>query len=64
MYRTLWAIVGLRSYVPYVGLSIAAHLVAATLVRVVMRRAGVRPWTATAAASVFVLFGTGTQDIL
>lgn len=64
VYRALWETVGLRSYLPYVGLAIAAHLVAAVLLRVVMRRAGVRPWTATAAASVFVLFGAGAQDIL
>ena len=64
VYRVLWQVVGLRSYVPYVGLAIVLHLVAAALLRVVMRRAGVRPWTATLAASVFVLFGAGAQDIL
>jgi len=63
-YRFLWQVVGLRSYVPYVGLSIALHLVAAGLLWVVMRRAHVRPWTATIVASVFVLFGAGAQDIL
>jgi hypothetical protein len=31
---------------------------------VVMRRAGVRPWLATAAASLFALFGAGGQDIV
>ena len=29
-----------------------------------MRRAGVGPWIATAAASVFVLFGPGAEDII
>ena len=64
VYRVLWAAVGLRSYVPYVGLAIALHLVAAALLWVVMRRAGVRPWTATLVASVFTLFGSGAQDVL
>ena len=64
VYRVLWQVVGLRSYVPYVGLAILLHLVAAGLLWVIMRRAQVRPWTATLVASVFVLFGAGAQDIL
>ena len=32
--------------------------------RTVMRRAGVSPWIATAAASLFVLFGAGYQDMI
>jgi hypothetical protein len=34
------------------------------VLRVIMRRAGVGPWLATAAASLFVLFGAGGQDVL
>ena len=34
----------------------------AVLLRVIMRRAGVRPWTATIVASVFVLFGPGRGE--
>ena len=64
VYRVLWQLVGLRSYLPYVGVAIVLHLVAGGLLLVVMRRAGVRPWTATLAASVFVLFGSGAQDVL
>src|ERR1700722_8892797 len=64
VYRALWELVGLRSYVPYVGLAIALHVGAAALLWVVMRRARVRPWTATVAASAFVLFGRGAQDVL
>ncbi len=64
VYRVLWATVGLRSYLPYVGLAIALHVVASALLWVVMRRARVRPWTATAVASAFVLFGSGAQDVL
>jgi hypothetical protein len=64
VYRFLWQVVGLRSYAPYIGLAIALHLVAAGLLWIVMRRAQVRPWTATVVASVFVLFGSGAQDIL
>jgi hypothetical protein len=63
-FRVLYGIVGLRSYLPYQLLAIALHLAAAALLRVVMRRAGVGPWIATAAAGLFVLFGAGSQDIL
>ena len=40
------------------------HLVAAALLLAVMRRARVRPWIATAAASSFVLFGAGWENIV
>jgi hypothetical protein len=59
MFRLLWWIVGLHSYVPYLVPLILLHLLIAALLRVVMRRAGVNGWIATAAATVFVLFGSG-----
>ena len=40
------------------------HLGAALLVRTVMRRVGVRPWTATIVACVLVFFGSGYQNIV
>ncbi len=58
-FRALWAIVGLRSYLPYLGLVIALHLTVATLLRVVMRRADIAPWVATLGALAFATFGTG-----
>ncbi|MDQ1510883.1 MAG: hypothetical protein QOG50_2727 [Actinomycetota bacterium] len=63
-YRALWFVFGLHSYVPYQLLVIVAHLVAAALLRLVMRRAGVRPWIATLTALVFVFFGSGAENIL
>src|SRR5579862_5122502 len=63
-FRVLYTAFGLRSYEPYQLCSIGLHLAAAALLRVVMRRAGVDPWIATAAAGAFALFGAGSQDIL
>ncbi|MFL6241779.1 MAG: hypothetical protein ACJ73V_01985 [Acidimicrobiia bacterium] len=63
-FRGLWRLVGIRSYVPYQALVVMLHLTTAALLRIVMRRAGVCPWISTAAAAVFVLFGTGQQGIL
>jgi hypothetical protein len=64
VYRAMFAVFGLRSYVPYQLLSIGLHLTAATLLLVIMRRAHVNDWIAVAAASLYVLFGAGGQDIL
>jgi hypothetical protein len=63
-YRLLWWLVGLRSYLPYVALLVLLHVTAAALLRMIMRRAGVGPWIATAAASAFALFGSGYQNIV
>ncbi len=64
VFRGLYFLVGLRSYLPYQILTIGLHLTAAALLRVIMRRSGVNPWIATVVASAFVLFGTASQDIL
>jgi hypothetical protein len=64
VYRLWWNLFGLRSYLPYQIPVIALHLTAAVLLRQVMRRCGVHPWIATAAAGVFVLFGPGEENIV
>jgi hypothetical protein len=64
VYRVMFAVVGLRSYVPYQLLSIGLHLTVATLLLVIIRKAGVNDWIAVAAASLFALFGSGGQDII
>jgi hypothetical protein len=63
-YRGLYNVFGLRSYVPYQVSIILLHLVLTLQIRMVMRRASVTPWVATAAASSFLLFGPGEQNIL
>jgi len=64
VYRALFGLFALRTYLPYRLVVLSLHLAAAALLFVVMRRAGVRPWIATAAASLFVFFGAGWQNIL
>ncbi len=64
VYRALFHFVGLRSYRPYQFFTIGLHLGLGVLLRMVMRRAGVGPWVATAAASLYVLLGSGRQDII
>jgi hypothetical protein len=64
VYRMLWWIVGIRSYLPYQVVIVLLHLGVAALLRLVMTRAGVRPWTATAASTLFVFFGAGYDDVV
>ena len=64
VYRALFWTFGLRTYFPYRLVVVLVHLAAAALLLVVIRRAGVRPWIATAAASLFVLLGSGWQNIV
>lgn len=63
-FQALYKVVGLRSYLPYMGTTIVLHLTLATLLRVVMRRAGAGPWVATIVAGTYVLFGVGYENIL
>jgi hypothetical protein len=63
-YRLLFQIFGLHAYLPYRLLVLVLYLGAAAALLVVMRRAGVHPWIATAAAVLFALFGAGWVNIL
>lgn len=64
VYRLLFQVFGLNSYAPYAAVALGFHLAVVVMVRVVMRRSGVAPWTATIFAAVLVLFGPGDQNIL
>jgi hypothetical protein len=64
MYRFFFTAFGLRAYMPYRIVVLVAYLATAALLLVVMRRAGTNPWIATAAASLFALFGTGWANII
>ena len=63
-YRFLWWLFGARSYLPYQALVAVMHLTTAALLRVVMRRAGVGPWIATAVAVLFAAFGSGYDNLI
>jgi hypothetical protein len=62
-YRLTFRLWGLDSYVPYQVPVVLAHLGSAVLLRALMVRAGVRGWIASAAALVFVFFGSGRDNI-
>lgn len=64
LYRAVYAVVGVRSYLPYVLVLVALHLAAAHLLWRVMNRAGVAPLVATALAAVFAVLGAGGENLL
>ena len=64
VYRALWNLFGLRTYVPYQAVVVVMHVATAFLLRAVMVRAGVRSWTASVVAAGFLLFGPGQENIL
>lgn len=63
LYRLLYQVVGFHHYWPYQALAIGAHLGIVVLLVVVMRRAGVHPWIATASGLAFLFFGPGSQNM-
>jgi hypothetical protein len=63
-FRVLYTTVGMRTYLPYIAMTITVHVGIAALLRAVMRRANVAPWIATAAAGLYLFFGRGGVNIL
>lgn len=64
VFRLLYAVFGIKTYLPYQAVVVATHLAVVVLIRIVMRRADVRPWVATAVAGSAILFGPGREDII
>ena len=62
-WRGLYSTFGLRTFWPYIGLTIAVHLVIVVLLWYVMTRAAVDGWVATCACAVFAAAGTGSENL-
>jgi hypothetical protein len=63
VYRINFRLFGLNTYLPYQLPVVLLHLGSAVLLRILMRRAGVRGWIATVAALAFVFFGSGEFNV-
>lgn len=59
----LYKVYGLRSFLPYALMDIAAHLAVVHLLWRWMRRLGADPWVATGLAAVFVVVGGGVENV-
>ena len=64
IHEALYAVFGLHTYLPFLSVSIAFHLLLAYLLRRTIIRAGVPPWTATAGVIPFLLMGAGFRTLL
>jgi hypothetical protein len=64
VYRVLRHLYGVRTYAPYLVPLYAVHLGLATLLWIVMRRAGVGRLIATSLTAVFVVLGGGSENLL
>lgn len=62
-YRILFAIFGVRTYLPYLVVLIVVHLVVAHLLWRLLRRVGVDAWLATAAIALFTVLGIGWENL-
>jgi hypothetical protein len=63
VWEALYRVVGFRAYLPFLLPALAAHLANVAMVRVVLLRVGVRPWSATAAALLVLLTGAGAGNL-
>lgn len=64
VYRLLYAMVGVRTYAPYLVVGFVVHLGIAHLLWRLLRRAGADPWIAVAASGLFAVFGAGGENFL
>ena len=64
IYRALYALYGVRTYVPYIVVLLLLHIAAAHLLWRLLLHIGVRPAIATALATVFVLLGAGYENLM
>jgi hypothetical protein len=63
VYKALFALVGVRSYVPYMAVLLLLHAITAHLMWRIMRRSGANAWIATGAVGVFLVLGSGAENI-
>jgi hypothetical protein len=63
-YAGLYRLFGLRTYLPYLGVVLLLHAAAAHQLWLLMRRAGVGDWLATAATTVFLVMGAGAENLV
>jgi hypothetical protein len=63
VYRALFDVVALHSYMPYLAVLILVHIAVAHLVWRIMGRLGVDHWVATGLTVLFLFLGAGAEDL-
>lgn len=64
LYRFLFSLFALHTYIPYMIMVIVAHLVVVQLLWLLLRRLGVDPWIALVAVAAVAFMGAGVDDIV
>ncbi len=64
IYRALFSVFGLRSYQPYIGVLLIAHIAVAHLLWRLMLRSEVEQWVATTASALFLVLGAAYENIV
>ncbi len=64
VYRALFGLFGARSYLPYIGVLVALHLLATHLLYRVIYRTKATAWMALGMSSVFLTLGAGSENLL
>jgi hypothetical protein len=63
LYRGLYALFGVRTHLPYEALLVASHVVVAHLIWRWLRRLGMHPWVSTLVVGVFLILGSGADEL-
>jgi hypothetical protein len=64
IFRGLHAMFGTGSYWPYLLSAMVCHLGIAVMIRKLSLRVGVTPWTATILGAMFIVFGSGWENVV
>lgn len=64
IYRAIYNLIGIKSYLPYLACDLAMHVALAHVLWRTMQKLGTDPWVSTALAAVFIFLGGGAENIL
>jgi hypothetical protein len=64
IFRGLYALFGLRTYFPYIFLTLLSHLATAYVLWRVLLRVGADGWVATALVAIFLVLGAGYENLI
>lgn len=64
VYRAVFEVFGMRSFVPYATVEIAMHLLVAWTSYLVLRRLGARAWAAVGTSLLIAFFGAGANAMI
>jgi hypothetical protein len=64
IYRSLFFLFGLRTYLPYFAVVLVLHLAVGHVVWRLLRQTGVAPWLSTALVATFLVSGAGAENFM